>query len=130
MDMGLDLWTMMVGGLGAIAGAAARAYGERLRAIEKRDVSERDLWLHIGGLEQKMEESRKESAALRTEIAVLRRENEQLRAQHEALSERYDRLRESYDTLLRQGSSPPGGSTTPPPEGPREGPSPVPGGAS
>lgn len=125
MDAGLDIWTVVVGGLGAIAGAAARAYGERLRVIERRDVSERDLWIHIGALEQRMEESRQESAALRTEIAVLRRENEQLRAQHEALSERYDRLREAYDTLLRQGPKPPRNH----PEGPHEGPSPVPGGA-
>jgi len=131
MDMGLDLWTMMVAGLGAVAGAAARAYGERLRSLERRDVSEKDLWLHIGKLEQRVEAQGNELSEARTQIALLQSQNQTLRDQHRDLSDRYDRLRERYDRLLRDypGTAPPGTDIPALPlEGPSPGPSPVPGG--
>lgn len=129
MDMGLDLWTMMVGGLGAVAGAAARAYGERLRSLERRDVSERDLWIKIGALEQRIQTLSEELTRAREEAAAVRASFQSMTEQNQAMRRRYNLLRKSHDNLLRQGAAPPGqAAPVVPLEGPSPGPSPVPGG--
>ena len=113
MDINLDLWTVLVGAIGAVAGAAGRAYGERLRSLERyaqREVSERDLWTHIRTLETRIEHLTTElqralerSAALEATVAMLRE-----RECHPA------------PTATEQSA----------PEGPDEGPSPVSGGGA
>lgn len=148
-DYTTDLWTILAAALGAVAGAAGRAYGERLRNIERRDISERDLWGEVRMLrtqqealheqvqaaqvkctdqEVKIAILQSENGILRAQYQELSAENKQLRAQYQDLSARYDRLRASHDCLLRGG--PPLASETYLHEGPDEGPSPVPGGGA
>jgi hypothetical protein len=112
MDINLDLWTVLVAAIGTVAGAAGRAYGERLRSLERyaqREVSERDLWVHIRTLEVRIEHLTTElqralerSAALEATVAMLRE-----RECHPA-----------PETAPEQAA----------PEAPHEGASPVPGG--
>jgi len=125
-DYTTDLWTVVAAALGAVAGAAGRAYGERLRNIERRDISERDLWGEVRMLrtqqealheqvqaaqvkctdqEVKIAILQSENGILRAQYQELSAENKQLRAQYQDLSARYDRLRASHDRLLR-GSPP------------------------
>ncbi len=142
-----DLWTIVAAAIGAIAGAAGRAYGERLRNIERRDISERDLWSEVRTLRIQQETLHEqvqaaqakcsqqevqiallqaENGTLRAQYQELSAENKQLRAQYQTLSDRYDRLRASHDRLLR--GAPPLSAEQIRIEGPDEGPSPVPGG--
>jgi chromosome segregation ATPase len=146
-DYTSDLWTILAAALGAVAGAAGRAYGERLRNIERRDISERDLWGEVRMLRTQQESMHEqmqaaqvkctdqevkiailqsENGILRAQYQELSAENKQLRAQYQDLSARYDRLRASHDRLLR--GSPPLVTDMHPPEGPDQGPSAVPGG--
>lgn len=146
-DYTTDLWTIIAAGLGAVAGAAGRAYGERLRNIERRDISERDLWAEVRTLRAQQESLHEqvqagqqkcsdqevkiailqaENGTLRAQYQELSAENKQLRAQYQDLSSRYDRLRASHDRLLR--GSPPSLTEQAAPRGPDEGPSVVPGG--
>jgi len=146
-DYTSDLWTILAAALGAVAGAAGKAYGERLRNIERRDISERDLWGEVRmlrtqqeALHEQVQAADQKSARQEVQIALLQAENgtlraqyqelsaenKQLRAQYQDLSARYDRLLASHDRLLR--GSPPLVTDVHPPEGPDEGPSAVPGG--
>ena len=125
-DYTSDLWTIIAAALGAVAGAAGRAYGERLRNIERRDISERDLWSEVRTLRAQQESMHEqmqaaqvkctdqevkiailqsENGILRAQYQELSAENKQLRAQYQDLSARYDRLLASHDRLLR-GSPP------------------------
>lgn len=91
--------TVLISALSALAGAGAKAFGDRLKlahedrqAERDRSVSERDMWQELGALRaeqqrlhQALHEAQQEAAKLRVEIAVLRRDNEQLRAQYQAV---------------------------------------------
>ena len=118
MDINLDMWTVLVAAVGTVAGAAGRAYGERLRSLERyaqREVSERDLWVHIRTLETRIEylttelqRALERSAALEATVAMLRE-------------------RECHPA---PGTPPETEPEPAAPEGPDEGPSAVPGGVA
>jgi seryl-tRNA synthetase len=149
MDYGYDLGAVIVGLVGVLIGAAGRAYGERLKNIERRDISERDLWGEVRTLRaqqevlhEQVQAGQQKSAQQEVQIALLQAENgtlraqyqelsaenKQLRAQYQDLSTRYDRLRASHDRLIR--GEPPIYADQHAIEGPSEGPSAVPGGAA
>ena len=121
--------TILCSALSALAGAGAKAFGDRLKLAHEdriherdREVSERDMWAEIGALrsgQERLHESlhkaEQRAADLSIEVAVLRTENESLRISLRELSARYDRLRERYDGLLRaspNGVSPEGGGAS------------------
>lgn len=112
--------TLLCSALSALAGAGAKAFGDRLKLAHEdrihereREVSERDMWAEIGALrsgQERLHESlhsaEQRAADLSIQVAVLRTENEALRASLRDLSARYDRLRERYDALVSSSSHP------------------------
>lgn len=69
-------------------GERAKLLFEERKDVRSRGVSEQDLWLKLGAMEQRIatltEElghARLEAAALKVEVAILRSDNERLRQQ-------------------------------------------------
>lgn len=96
----------VIGVIGAAAGALIKTIGDRLRARDKREISERDLWAKLQAMERRLDtmsarldESRRECANLRLVINGLEAANASLRDQLTTLAGQYRALKAEHEAL-------------------------------